>query len=130
MNQPNTTLNFDFKYHVTIERLGDFDSIRDCDVQLQLFDGDVKKNKNTVPLIGQFCKDDKPKLCDHTLLRNSSRLTRPCALSESYVSTGPDLTIAHSIRYGNVLYPVSFLLRYEFVDLSQEGTQVNPDRLH
>lgn len=137
---PNTTCHYHFrgqrheivwisfiKYHVANERLGDFDSVRDCDVQLQLFDGDIKNAKieGGVPLMGQFCKDDMPKLCDHTLLKNSSRHTRPCALSESYVSTGPDLTIAHSIRYGNVLYPVSFILRYEFVDVSQEGVQVS-----
>lgn len=136
---PNTTCRYHFrgqshevvwisfiKYHVTSGRLAEFDTVADCDVQLQLFDGDVKNAKNSpVPLIGRFCRDDKPKLCDHTLLRNSSRLTRPCALSESYVSTGPDLTISHSIRYGNVLYPVNFILRYEFVDLSQEGVQVS-----
>ncbi|KAJ8928638.1 hypothetical protein NQ314_018774, partial [Rhamnusium bicolor] len=133
---PNTTCHYHFrgqpkdiiwisfiKYHVTNERLTDFNT-GECDVQLQIWDGDIK-NRNTVPLIGQFCKDDKPKLCDHTLLKNSSRLTRPCGLAESYVSTNSDLTISHSIKYGSVLYPVNFVLRYEFVDLSQEGMQMN-----
>ncbi|CAG9812676.1 unnamed protein product [Phaedon cochleariae] len=140
---PNTTCHYHFrghpteiiwisfiKYHVTSERLTDFNA-EDCDVQLQIWDGDIK-SEATVPLIGQFCKDDTPKLCDHTLLKNSSRLTRPCGLSESYVSTNSDLTISHSIKYGSVLYPVNFILRYEFVDLSQEGLQAsrNPcDRL-
>ncbi|XP_044759196.1 uncharacterized protein LOC123316942 isoform X1 [Coccinella septempunctata] len=139
---PNTTCNYHFrgqpkeviwisfiKYHVTNER-PDFNS-GDCDVQLQIWDGDMK-NENTVPLIGQFCKDDKPKLCDHTLLKNSSRQPRPCGLSESYISSSSDLTISQSIRYGSVLYPVSFVLRYEFIDLGQEGVQAsrNPcDRL-
>lgn len=139
---PNTTCHYHFrghpkeiiwisfiKYHVTNERLTDFNA-GECDVQLQIWDGDIKNNN--VPLIGQFCKDDKPKLCDHSLLKNSSRLTRPCGLSESYVSSGSDLTISHSIRYGSVLYPVSFVLRYEFVDLAQEGAQItrNPcDRM-
>ncbi|KAL3274629.1 hypothetical protein HHI36_016010 [Cryptolaemus montrouzieri] len=139
---PNTTCNYHFrgqskeiiwisfiKYHVTNER-SDFNT-GDCDVQLQIWDGDMK-NENTVPLIGQFCKDDKPKLCDHTLLKNSSREPRPCGLAESYISSGSDLTISQSIRYGSVLYPVSFVLRYEFIDLGQEGVQVsrNPcDRL-
>ncbi|KAB0794144.1 hypothetical protein PPYR_13764 [Photinus pyralis] len=134
---PNTTCHYHFrgqpqevvwisfiKYHVTGERLGDYDK-GDCDVQLRVWDGDLKADGDAVPLIGQFCKDDKPKLCDHSLLSNSTRLTRPCGISESYVSSGPDLTIAHSIRYGNVLYPVSFILRYEFVDFSQEGSQVS-----
>ncbi|CAH0564504.1 unnamed protein product, partial [Brassicogethes aeneus] len=140
---PNTTCEYHFKgqanyiiwisfikYHVTNERLADFNT-GDCDVQLKIWDGDIK-GKNTVQLIGQFCKFDKPKLCDHSLLKNSSRLTRPCGLAESYISTSTDLTISHTIRYGSVLYPVNFILRYEFVDLSQEGLQMtkNPcDRL-
>lgn len=56
-----------------------------------------------------------PKLCDHSLLRNSSRHTRPCSLSESYVSSGRDLTLEHVLRQGSALYPISFELRYEFV---------------
>lgn len=133
---PNTTCHYHFrgqpkdiiwisfiKYHVTNERLTDFNT-GECDVQLQIWDGDIK-SQETVPLIGQFCKDDKPKLCDHTLLKNSSRLTRPCGIAESYVSTRSDLTISHSIKYGSVLYPVNFVLRYEFVDLSQEGIQMS-----
>ncbi|XP_072397274.1 uncharacterized protein [Diabrotica undecimpunctata] len=140
---PNTTCHYHFrgqsrdiiwisfiKYHVINERLTDFNT-GDCNVELQIWDGDIK-SQNTVPLMGQFCKDDKPRLCDHTLLKNSSRITRPCGLTESYVSTNSDLTISHSIKYGSVLYPVNFVLRYEFVDLSQEGIQMtkNPcDRL-
>lgn len=65
--------------------------------------------------MGQFCKDDIPLLCDHSLLRNSSRHTRPCSHSESYVSSGRDLTLEHILRQGSALYPISFVLRYEFV---------------
>jgi hypothetical protein len=68
-----------------------------------------------VTLMGQFCKDDIPRLCDHSLLRNSSRHTRPCSLAESYVSSGRDLTLEHVLRQGSALYPISFVLRYEFV---------------
>ncbi|XP_017768622.1 PREDICTED: uncharacterized protein LOC108556850 [Nicrophorus vespilloides] len=129
---PNTTCHYYFrghrhevvwisfiKYHVAGEKYNE----ADCDVQLQLWDGDIK-TKN-VPLMGQFCKDERPKLCDHLLLNNSTRVTRSCNLKESYVSTKSDLTIAHTIRYGNVLYPSSFVIRYEFVDLSQEGVQAS-----
>lgn len=140
---PNTTCHYHFrgqsrgiiwisfiKYHVINERLTDFNQ-GDCNVELQIWDGDIK-SPGTVPLMAQFCKDDKPRLCDHTLLKNSSRVTRPCGLTESYVSSNSDLTISHTIKYGSVLYPVNFVLRYEFIDLSQEGVQMskNPcDRL-
>lgn len=65
--------------------------------------------------MGQFCKDDTPRLCDHSLLRNGSRHARPCSLAESYVSSGRDLTLEHILRQGSALYPISFVLRYEFV---------------
>lgn len=65
--------------------------------------------------MGQFCKDDTPRLCDHSLLRNGSRNTRPCSLAESYVSSSRDLTLEHILRQGSALYPISFVLRYEFV---------------
>ncbi|KAL1497855.1 hypothetical protein ABEB36_008740 [Hypothenemus hampei] len=111
------------KYHINNEKINDYNS-GGCDVQLQIWDGDIT-NGNTPQLIGQFCKDDKPKLCDHALLSNNSRLTRPCSLSESYISTGSDMTITHTIKYGTVIYPVHFSLLYEFIDVSQEGLQMN-----
>ncbi|KAH1015930.1 hypothetical protein HUJ04_007239 [Dendroctonus ponderosae] len=111
------------KYHINNEKINDFNT-GGCDIQLQIWDGDIK-NPNSAQLIGQFCKDDKPKLCDHALLKNSSKLTRPCSLSESYVTTSSDMTITHTIKYGTVLYPVQFSLRYEFIDLSQDGLQMN-----
>lgn len=111
------------KYHINNEKINDYNT-GGCDVQLQIWDGDIK-TKSSVQLIGQFCKDDKPRLCDHALLSNSSRLTRPCSLSESYVSTGSDMTIIHTLKYETVLYPVHFSLHYEFIDFSQEGVQMN-----
>lgn len=77
-----------------------------------------------VSLLGEFCKDEVPRLCDHTLLSNSSRFTRPCALAESYVSSGSELTLEQFLRQGSALYPVSFVLRYEFVDTSLEGAPI------
>ena len=72
----------------------------------------------------EFCKDDIPRLCDHSLLRNSSRHTRPCSLAESYVSSGRDLTLEHILQQGSALYPISFVLQYEFVHESMSCNQV------
>jgi hypothetical protein len=44
-------------------------------------------------LLATFCKDRVPRSCDHTLLANSSRVPRPCFLSESFLSTGDSLTL-------------------------------------
>ncbi|XP_057327252.1 uncharacterized protein LOC130668799 [Microplitis mediator] len=93
----------------------------ECHAKLIMWDGDQTKQdkqqsyKKKIRLMGQFCKDEIPVLCDHSLLRNSSRHTRPCSLAESYVSTGRDLTLEHILRQGSALYPISFVLRYEFV---------------
>lgn len=80
--------------------------------------------QENVSLLGEFCKDEVPRLCDHSLLSNSSRFTRPCALAESYVSSGSELTLEQFLRQGSALYPVSFVLRYEFVDTSLEGAPI------
>ncbi|KAG8037350.1 hypothetical protein G9C98_005560 [Cotesia typhae] len=94
----------------------------ECHAKLIIWDGDQTQQdkhpaspKKKIRLMGQFCKDEIPVLCDHSLLRNSSRHTRPCSLAESYVSTGRDLTLEHILRQGSALYPISFVLRYEFV---------------
>lgn len=50
-------------------------------------------------LLGSFCREESPKLCDHALLSNATRATRPCAPSESYITTGPALTILQVTNY-------------------------------
>lgn len=77
-----------------------------------------------VSLLGEFCKDEVPRLCDHTLLSNSSRFTRPCSPSESYVSSGSELTLEQTLKQGSVLFPLDFMVRYEFVDTLLEGVHV------
>ncbi|KYN07633.1 Cubilin [Cyphomyrmex costatus] len=131
---PNTTCRYHFQgklneivwlsfvkyYAASVEAAASIDTAADCNAKLLIWDGDITVDKLTfsrknVTLMGQFCKDDIPRLCDHSLLRNSSRHTRPCSLTESYVSTGRDLTLEHILRQGSALYPISFVLRYEFV---------------
>lgn len=76
--------------------------------------------QSNVTLVGEFCRDEVPRLCDHALLSNATRFTRPCSLAESYVSSGPELTVEQALAQGTALYPVTFTLRYEFVDTSLE----------
>ena len=44
-------------------------------------------------LLATFCKDLVPRSCDHALLTNSTRSTRPCSLTESFFSSGDTLTL-------------------------------------
>ncbi|XP_031849407.2 uncharacterized protein LOC116434797 isoform X1 [Nomia melanderi] len=131
---PNTTCRYHFQgklneivwlsfvkyYAASAEASTNIDVASDCNATLLIWDGDYTSDKVTsvrknITLLGQFCKDDTPKLCDHSLLRNGSRHARPCSLAESYVSSGRDLTLEHILRQGSALYPISFVLRYEFV---------------
>ncbi|XP_046614691.1 uncharacterized protein LOC124302497 isoform X1 [Neodiprion virginianus] len=133
---PNTTCRYYFQgkaneivwisfvkyYAASSDPAANLDTATECNTRLQIWDGAYPSDKQSAPknisLMGEFCKDDIPRLCDHSLLRNSSRQTRPCKLSESYVSTGKDLTLEHILRQGSALYPISFVLRYEFVHSS------------
>ncbi|KAK7874269.1 hypothetical protein R5R35_006304 [Gryllus longicercus] len=144
---PNTTCRYHFqgrrretvwlafvKYHAASADAAPaaFDpAAPDCNARLRIWDGRIGPDspgaapaKTNVSLLGEFCKDESPRLCDHALLSNSTRFTRPCALAESYVSSGPELTLETFLRQGSALYPVSFVLRYEFVDTALEGAPV------
>lgn len=48
---------------------------------------------------------------------------RPCAAKESYTSSADQLTVEIYLKQGSVLFPLQFLLRYEFVDQSAERRQ-------
>ncbi|XP_059482950.1 uncharacterized protein LOC132201076 [Neocloeon triangulifer] len=101
----------------------------DCPARLRIWDGAPStlphiQQENSTKLLGEFCRDESPRLCDHSLLSNSTRFPRPCTADESYLSTGPKFTLEHFLRYGTALHPVSFVLRYEFVDVSQGGAPV------
>lgn len=75
-------------------------------------------------LLGEFCKEqDLPRLCDHALLGNDTRHVRPCAAKESYTSSANELTVEIYLKQGSVLFPLQFLLRYEFVEQSAERRQ-------
>ncbi|CAB3370328.1 Hypothetical predicted protein [Cloeon dipterum] len=107
------------------------DEDNDCPARLRIWDGTppttlpYDKQDNSSKLLGEFCRDESPRLCDHSLLSNSTRFPRPCTADESYLSSGPKFTLEHLLRYGTALHPVSFVLRYEFVDVSQGGVPVS-----
>ncbi|XP_039292037.1 uncharacterized protein LOC111051716 isoform X2 [Nilaparvata lugens] len=135
---PNTTCRYHFqgrrhetvwlsfiKYHAAPADPAAYQLSAECNARLSIWDGRLSaSSQKNVSLLGEFCKDEVPRLCDHTLLSNSSRFTRPCSLAESYVSSGTDLTLEQFLRQGSVLFPLHFMLRYEFVDTSLEGVHV------
>lgn len=134
---PNTTCRYNFqgrrqetvwisfvKYYASNAELISYDLSTECNTRLRVWNGRVDTNTetNNITLLGEFCRDEVPRLCDHALLSNATRFTRPCARAESYVSSGSELTIEQHLRQGSALFPFSFILRYEFVDVTQEGS--------
>lgn len=90
-----------------------------CTTRLRIWDGgggDI-----STKLIADHCDDELPRLCDHTSLGNSTRLTKPCTSSESYVSTGSKMIIQHHTEDGTALHPATFRLKYEFIDTRLGG---------
>jgi hypothetical protein len=61
-------------------------------------------------LLGDHC--DGPRLCDHTSLRNVTRVTRPCLITESYVTRTSQLLVQHQSDDGTALHPAHFRARY------------------
>lgn len=115
------------KYYAASPEASTYDTGSECNSRLRVWDGRTPSLGVPVnlTLLGDFCKDEVPRLCDHTLLSNASRFTRPCSLHESYVSSGPEMTLEQFLRQGSALFPFSFIIRYEFVDTTQEGV---PDK--
>ncbi|KAF7286391.1 hypothetical protein GWI33_005683 [Rhynchophorus ferrugineus] len=80
----------------------------------------TKGGKN-VTLLARFCREHVPRSCEHSLLANSTRSTRPCSFTESYLTSGDTLTLELKLADSTALKPVSFKALYEFVDLHQDG---------
>ncbi|KAL1140517.1 hypothetical protein AAG570_000447, partial [Ranatra chinensis] len=137
---PNTTCRYHFqgrrhetvwvsfiKYHAAPADPAAYQLSAECNARLRIWDGritSVSGQQLNVSLLGEFCKEEVPRLCDHTLLSNSSRFTRPCSPAESYVSSGSELTLEQTLKQGSVLFPLEFMLRYEFVDTLLEGSHI------
>jgi len=137
---PNTTCRYDFqgaadetvwisfiKYYAASPEATTYDTGTECNSRLRVWDGRTPSRgvPVNISLLGDFCKEEIPRLCDHTLLANATRFTRPCSIQESYVSSGSALTLEQFLRQGSALFPFSFVIRYEFVDTTQEGA---PDK--
>ncbi|XP_050531689.1 uncharacterized protein LOC126900213 [Daktulosphaira vitifoliae] len=136
---PNTSCKYHFqgfshqtvwlsfiKYHAASTDPNAYHLSNECNARLRIWDKvtspKTKKAKNV--LLGEFCKEQElPHLCDHALLGNDTRHVRPCGSKESYTSSGDELTVEIYLKQGSVLFPLQFLLRYEFVDQSTELLQ-------
>lgn len=145
------------KYHSVQDPTG-FEPPSECMTQMRIWDGrwmisarpygvQAETTRNA-SLIEQICREEVPRLCVRSLVAKGSR---PCStkgkfsvnplhtiktsktdilLTESYLSTGPDLTIEYRPSPTGTarLYGPegTFKLRYEFVDNSLGGAPLEP----
>lgn len=80
---------------------------------------------NHTNVIARFCRGSIPRSCDHGVM--SANNTRPCLLSESFVSSSDFITLELKVTESTVLRPLSFTMRYEFVDYLEDGQAIGPD---
>uniref|UniRef100_A0A182TNP0 CUB domain-containing protein n=1 Tax=Anopheles melas TaxID=34690 RepID=A0A182TNP0_9DIPT len=134
------------EFGATEEQMLQYQTKEDCSGMLRIWDGPLREvpnckdvsclttdkdgtqrssvrfGANTTNIIARYCRGSVPRSCDHGILNMSS--SRPCTLSESYVSSSDFVTLELKTSDSTVLRPLQFALRYEFVDLLQDGTAI------
>lgn len=78
-----------------------------------------KYGQNYTSVLSRYCRGNVPRSCEYNLLNES--INRPCPISESYISTSEFLTLEVKNTESTALRPLTFRLKYEFVDLQQDG---------
>ncbi|XP_032575246.1 uncharacterized protein LOC6616371 isoform X1 [Drosophila sechellia] len=74
---------------------------------------------NSTSVIARFCRGTIPRTCDRSNINET--YARPCTISESYVSSSDAITLELRNTESTVLRPLDFKLKYEFIDLHQDG---------
>uniref|UniRef100_A0A1B0BBU0 DUF7805 domain-containing protein n=1 Tax=Glossina palpalis gambiensis TaxID=67801 RepID=A0A1B0BBU0_9MUSC len=74
---------------------------------------------NITNVIARFCRGTIPRTCDRSNINET--YARPCTVSESYVSSSDSITLELKNTESTVLRPLEFKLKYEFIDLHQDG---------
>ncbi|XP_033240183.1 uncharacterized protein [Drosophila pseudoobscura] len=74
---------------------------------------------NSTNVIARFCRGTIPRTCDRSNINET--YARPCTISESYVSSNDAITLELRNTESTVLRPLDFKLKYEFIDLHQDG---------
>ncbi|XP_015015908.2 uncharacterized protein LOC6586587 isoform X1 [Drosophila mojavensis] len=74
---------------------------------------------NSTNVIARFCRGTIPRTCDRSNINET--FARPCTISESYVSSSDSITLELRNTESTVLRPLDFKLKYEFIDLHQDG---------
>ncbi|XP_055630213.1 uncharacterized protein LOC129771009 isoform X2 [Toxorhynchites rutilus septentrionalis] len=133
-------------FGATESQLLQFQAKEDCSGMLRIWDGPLREipackdidcmtidkdghqrptirfGQNSTNVIARFCRGTVPRSCDHGMLNVTG--SRPCTLTESFVSSGDFVTLELKTTDSTVLRPLQFALKYEFVDFLQDGLPI------
>ncbi|XP_055909808.1 uncharacterized protein LOC129944417 isoform X3 [Eupeodes corollae] len=132
---------FGFQDETSVGAIGVLQTHEDCSGMLRIWDGALREppvckdlncerdipnhpvlaqyGQNYTNVIARFCRGTVPRTCDRANINETH--ARPCMVSESYVSSGDTITLELRNTESTVLRPLDFKLKYEFVDLHQDG---------
>ncbi|XP_055536271.1 uncharacterized protein LOC129724969 isoform X2 [Wyeomyia smithii] len=137
------------EFGATDEQLLQYQTKEDCSGMLRIWDGPLREvpickdidcvtidkdgyqrptirfGQNSTNVIARFCRGSVSRSCDHGMLNMTS--SRPCALTESFVSSSDFVTLELKTTESTVLRPLQFSLRYEFVDFLQDGQPIGKE---
>ncbi|XP_058981879.1 uncharacterized protein LOC101896332 [Musca domestica] len=126
----------------SVGAIGVLQTQEDCSGMLRIWDGSMREppvckdlncitetnlvhpslqqySHNTTNVIARYCRGTVPRTCDRANINET--YARPCTVSESYVSSGDSITLELKNTEATVLRPLEFKLKYEFIDLHQDG---------
>uniref|UniRef100_W8C8T0 CUB domain-containing protein n=1 Tax=Ceratitis capitata TaxID=7213 RepID=W8C8T0_CERCA len=137
----NLDLDFGKMDETSVGAIGVLQTQEDCSGMLRIWDGALREppacndlncvsdvslhpllshyNHNSTNVIARYCRGTVPRTCDRSNINET--YARPCAISESYVSSSDSITLELKNTESTVLRPLEFKLKYEFIDLHQDG---------
>ncbi|XP_036219322.2 uncharacterized protein [Bactrocera oleae] len=125
----------------SVGAIGVLQTHEDCSGMLRIWDGALREppackdlncasdvpthplvshySHNSTNVIARYCRGTVPRTCDRSNINET--YARPCTISESYVSSSDSITLELKNTESTVLRPLEFKLKYEFIDLHQDG---------
>ncbi|XP_069950455.1 uncharacterized protein [Cherax quadricarinatus] len=98
-----------------------------CRNRLALYDGKTfySPESEISTLMGEYCDEQLPPICVRS--RQKGTVSQPCAIKESFLSTGPSLFVMQEFTDGTSLLPLNYIIHYEFVSFFQSGKESGSD---
>ncbi|XP_069977719.1 uncharacterized protein [Penaeus vannamei] len=124
--EPHEVVWVHFRKYEIAPRMGHYTgNITECINPLQIYDGNFFDpstpygSPRRAKLIQEHCTTRPPPMCAREYLPSRPGLAAPvkaCTRNESYVASGPKLTVVQHYNESTAALAMDFILRYEFVN--------------